>query len=191
VIPVIAYLSLNSSISIHIGFWGLSASQWTISLILLFVLEVLIFLPFIYREIAHSPEFYILFFTAAAALIFIMGDTSDFNSRIELPLNYYITFRLIVMVSKWRQLSLTTRRLFLGVAMLAAVTPILEISRTLYMTAREPAGEYISRREPSIFRFQLLRHNFVVDSLLINPTATIKIFNYNQDIKKPDHSKKE
>ncbi|MDE6810953.1 MAG: hypothetical protein K2J15_01235 [Muribaculaceae bacterium] len=180
ILPVIAYMSLNTKTAVHIGFWNLSPAGWIWSFILLIGLEILIFLPFIYRQIARSPEFYILFTTSVASLILIMGTTSDFNSRIELPLNYFMTLQIIIFISRWETVTRIIRFSFLAVSLLAAVTPSLEIARILYMTARKPQMEYRSFQEPTIFQFRLLRHNFVADSVL-NSTETppaLTILNY-------------
>lgn len=168
-IPVIIFFSLNQTQGIRIYFWNLSVAEWLWQLILLLCAELLVFIPFIYRQIRRSPEFYILLVTNVVGLIFVMGDTGDFNSRIELPLNFFLALQLTIFISRWQHIKLGIRRWFLIVAALAVVTPAIEIARTIAMSILKPASEYQSLSVDTIFEVPELRSNFVADSALNNP----------------------
>ncbi len=180
IFPVVLYFMFNNQTTTTISFQKLGTMSGIQDLILILLVEVLVFGIFIYRQLVKSIEFYILFLTAVLCLFIHMGQSLDFNSRVELPLNFYLTTQIMIYISKLGNKPLATRLCFLGVSFLAVLTPILEMSRILYQSVRIPQSEYLSIDKESIFEFQVLRHNFVTDSIYSRSALPFgfKLFNY-------------
>lgn len=165
ILPVILYFMFNDQTTTTISFQNLGTISGIKDFILILIIEVLIFGVFIYRQIIKNVEFYILFFTTILCLFVHMGTSLDFNSRVELPLNFFMTTQIIIYISKLEKKSLLTRLFFFGISLLAVITPFLEMSRILYQSVKMPQSQYLSLEKESIFEFQTLRHNFVTDSI--------------------------
>lgn len=179
-IPVILFFSLNSSTGFSFGISDLSVSEFAFQLIWLLFIEVLIFIPFIFNNIKRSPEFFILFLSCFLFLFIQMGNEyGDFNGRVELPLNYFLTFQLILFLKNWMQVKRYIKLCFLLISSFAIVTPGLEISRILYQTIRKPHMEYRSHKYETVFQIDRLRQNFVADSILYPPNYKYPLYILN------------
>lgn len=178
-IPVILYMSLNHQTSVRIGFIDHTPTEWILAFLLITIAEILIFIPFIYKQIRKSPEFLILFFTSAIGLLFMIGETSDFNSRLELPLNYYITLQLMIYLSGWRKISSYVKSAFVIIALAASVTPLIEIQRTINMSIHLPRTTYRNASLQSIFKENPCRSNFVADSVLNDSANQSRLYLFN------------
>ncbi|MBD5358479.1 MAG: hypothetical protein HDR88_16085 [Bacteroides sp.] len=180
ILPVLLYFMFNNQTTVTISFGNLGSISRIQDFILILVVEILVFGIFIYRQIVKNIEFYILFLTTVFCLFIHMGTSRDFNSRVELPLNFFMTTQIMIYISRWGNKSLVTRLCFLGVSFLAALTPFLEMSRILYQSVKIPQSEYLSIDKESIFEFQTLRHNFVSDSIYSRSELPLgfKLFNY-------------
>lgn len=167
-IPIVLYLCLNNSVGIKFNMGQMPFFYWLGSLFLLVIFEVLVFIPFIYKQIKRSPEFYLLVLTCVMCLFIQMGNSSDFNSRVELPLNFFMTLQLAIFIGKWSSVSKIQKFLFLIISAFALVTPVLEISRVVWKTVSLHPSEYKSLSYDSVFELDVLRDNFVTDSALID-----------------------
>lgn len=182
VIPVTLYFLINDSTSMNICFRNMSLLGWSFNFIKILVLEILVFGFFIYKQIIRNVDFYILLFTSALCLILCMGNSTDFNSRVELPLNFFMTLQIMIYIGKWNKISFRTRILFLIVSLVACVTPCFEMYRTLYGIVNVPSEQYRAFTHDSIFKFKFMRENFVSDSIYTrqNPPLGFEIFRYPQ-----------
>ncbi len=185
-LPVMIYFLLNRQTETHISFSALTTLTGVKDFFLIILIEVLVFVPFLYRQLKRNTEFYILFLTSLLCLFIHMGSYNDFNSRVELPLNFFMTTQIMIYISHFKRQRPLTRICFLMVSLLAVITPVLEMSRVIYLTIRLPRVQYFSVEKESIFEFELLRNNFVADSVITrsDPPAEIMLFNYPQPTEK-------
>lgn len=168
VVPVALYFSLNRSTNITFGIANLPIDIWLWQLAMLLLLEILVFVPFIFKQIRKSPEFYILLATCLACLFIQMkGRYGDFNSRVELPLNYFMTLQICIFIKNWSRLKRMVRVAFLAVSLLAVVTPALETARVAGMTLIKPREKFRSHLYDTIFDIdaEYFRINFIADSV--------------------------
>ncbi|MCH5325727.1 MAG: hypothetical protein J1E29_00825 [Duncaniella sp.] len=166
-IPIGLFLLMNRNIGLSFGIGGMPFTVWLSQVVLLFSIEILVFLPFIYRQIKKSPEFYVLI-ASNILLLFVQQESKygDFNCRVELPLNYFLTVQIAIFLGRWEAMSRRCRTAFLTISLFAIVTPATEIGRILIQTVRKPAAEYRSILYPTVFELDVLRNNFVADSVL-------------------------
>lgn len=173
-VPIGLYMTLNSSTGVTFGLDGMNSGKWVLNVLALVGLEILVFIPFIYRQIKNSAEFYLLFITCLLSLLIQMnGGYGDFNWRVELPLNYFMTLQLAIYLGKWARKTRIQKYAFSTVALIAAVTPALETARILYMTFSQPVSTYRSVRYGSAFDLDILRTNFVADSVLCKKSVDV------------------
>lgn len=173
VIPVVLYMMINERTDTTVDFRILGTLDGVKDFILILTLEILVYCCFIYRQISRSIEFYILLATSVFCLFVHMGSSNDFNSRVELPLNFYLTLRIMIYISRFSEKPRLTRIAFLAISAIAVITPCLEMSRILYQTARLPQTQYLSVDEHSIFEIKTLRRNFVADSIYDRPAPPL------------------
>lgn len=174
VIPVLLYLMLNKSSQIEIGFGCMSIKEYSYSLFLLLILEIGVWMPFIFRRIKNNIAFYLLLVTCMA--IFIKaGDSLDFSSRVELPLIFFMTLQIAIYLNKWNTLSKLNKRIFIFVFVCSAITPTFEILRSVYATIVMPVKSYRSDMYKSSFELDILRNNFIADSMLNSDIRPIEM----------------
>lgn len=183
-IPVALYFMMNSSTGISFMPLDSNTGNFLISISLLLIFEILVYIPFIYRQIKNSPEFYILLFTCFICLFIQMGPQSkDFNGRVELPLNFFMTLQIAIFIGRWKEVAKICRAIFIVTSMFAVVTPAFEFGRVFYQTLTIPKDEYRSKRVNSVFELETLRGNFVADSVLIKkePPSGLSLFRYDEN----------
>ena len=166
VMPVCSYFLLNSSTDTGLRVSEIMNASGMLQILLLLTLEILVFIPFIYGQIKKSPEFYILLSTCILCLFIKMGHSLDFNGRVELPLNFYMTLQIAVFLRDWKTKTKICRCSFIIISAFSLVTPVLETARIVWQTIRQPASEYRSIRYDSTFDMDVLRGNFVADSIV-------------------------
>lgn len=181
-LPVMFYFMFNNQTETYISFIPLTSWSGIKDFFLILILEIGVFAIFLYQQLKKNIEFHILLLTAVACLFIHMGSSIDFNSRVELPLNFFLTTQIIIYITHLKKKKLSTRLLYFTISFLAVITPFLEISRTLYQSIRVPRSQYISMEKESIFEFEVLRNNFVTDSIgnRREPPLGFRLFNYHK-----------
>lgn len=167
VIPLYILMRLNVNTGFSFGTGHLNFLQWLRELWWLILIEIGVFIPFIWKQVRRSAEFWILLATCVSCLLIIMGGKyADFNGRVELPLNFFMTLQIAVFLGRWKRAARSFKAAFLVVAAFAVVTPALESARLAYYTVKAPREEYRSFEVHSIFEPNRMRHNFVADSII-------------------------
>lgn len=191
-LPIGLYLLLNPSTVFQFGIGQMDFFYWFKQLFLVLTLEILLFIPFVYKYISKRPEFYILFFTSFLCLFFQMDNHyGDFNWRIEIPLNFYMTLMIAIFIGNWEKISKFYKVSFLIISLFTTITPLFEYYRITSNTLRRPASEYRSFYYSSIFETMDLRENFVNDSILYDNSKSKLLLFFNYELPPLNEPRKE
>ncbi|MCM1336876.1 MAG: hypothetical protein NC187_06660 [Candidatus Amulumruptor caecigallinarius] len=176
VIPVAAYFAINTqSGAFHLAGTLYGHSPWIFAAMNI-ALEIAIFLPFIFQQVKRDKTFYILLFTSTILIFIQMGDSFDFSSRTELPLNYFITYQVMRYVSNWRTHRPVYRVAFIIVLTATMMAPLSEMWRTAAMCESLPRAYWRVHAYDTIFDTTVCRDNFVADNTLPRDTPLGFIF---------------
>ncbi|MDE6683065.1 MAG: hypothetical protein K2J87_06520, partial [Muribaculaceae bacterium] len=72
-LPVMLYFKFNNQTETYISFHLLTTLVGVKDFLIIILIEVLVFIPFLYKQLKYNTEFYILFFTSILCLYIHMG----------------------------------------------------------------------------------------------------------------------
>lgn len=98
------------------------------------VFEYLVYIIFIYKRIARDKTFFILFFTMMICSFITLGEGSDFGWRTCIPFSSYLMVLVMREMVVFYDKGEIKHKLLIIVLAIGAVTPLLEINRTISHT---------------------------------------------------------
>lgn len=170
VIPVASFLSLNNAAG-HVGWYPagegpvvIQRIKMIVHILIIITLQMVVWLPVLWRRIGRMPEFWLLFIPSVIAFFIQVGYSADFGSRMQMAMQTFLTLEAAMFVSTWKSHPRRLRNAFVAVSLLCVISTGWDVMRRIYYGATIPRAEWISRQLPNVFVENRCTANFTADA---------------------------
>lgn len=166
IIPVCVFYSINNSAG-HIQWYPagegpvvIQRIKMIVHILLLILLQMGVWIPFIWKRVRHSMDFWLLFLTSCCAMFIQVGYSADFGTRVQLAMQTYLTLQIAISVENFRLFARPMRVAFVTVGLLCVSGTAWELVRRVYFTFQTPYAEWEANQMPNIFVMNRCTYNF-------------------------------
>lgn len=167
-VPLLMFLAGNAAVADG-GFVSVrDLPDIAVNFFWVFVLEIGLFIPFIWKHLRDKGQ--LLALVAGLVVYSLYRMSEDFQSRASIPLCLLVMVGVCRYLKNFRFSFNVSKVCFIIVALLACVTPCLELGRGLHRTLRSDPEKFRAFNVKSIYDVTVCRENF------ITPRTDIPIF---------------